>query len=185
MNSGNTINSYNKGAVYMKKIYIFLTLMLLSLLIVGCKGTDDNATNVSENAPVSESGANKPTEADQSGDNNYSSVKDPNNIPFAFSEFDLHVDYKGNQSFKVEYENEKDGAEASVKNDLKNQKIEGNEAYAELEPLFKKLTFTSQSTDEDVKKEILSVFNIKEEYVKIDLDVKFADGVEKEYTFHP
>ncbi len=97
----------------------------------------------------------------------------------------MDVDYKGNQSFKVEYENEKDGAEASVKNDLKNQKIEGNEAYAELEPLFKKLTFTSQSTDEDVKKEILSVFNIKEEYVKIDLDVKFADGVEKEYTFHP
>jgi hypothetical protein len=185
MISGNTIDSFNKGAVSMKKIPMFLTVMLLSILVVGCKSTDDNATNVSKNAPMSESGENEPTEADQSGDNNYSAVRDPENIPFPFSEFDLEVEYRGNQSFKVEYENEKDGAEASVENDLKNQKIEGNEAYAELEPLFKKLTFTSQSKDEEVKKEILSVFNITEEYEKIDLDIKFADGIEKDYTFKP
>lgn len=181
MNFGNTIDSINEGAVHMKKIPMFLTLTLLSILVVGCNGTDDNEKNVSENATVSESGANDTTEADQS---DY--VKDnTNTTQFSFSEFDLEVDYKDNQSYKVEYENQKDGTQASVENDLKNQKVEGNEAYAELEPLFKKLTFTSKSTDEEVKKEILSVFNIKEGYQKIDLNVKFADGIEKEYTFQP
>lgn len=181
MNFGNTIASLNKGAVYMKKMSIFLTLTFLSILVVGCNGTGDNTKNVNENATVSESGANDKTEADQS-----EYVKDnTNTTTFSFSEFDLEVDYKDNQSYEVDYENDKNGTQASVENDLKNQKLVGNEAYAELEPLLKKLTFTSKSTDEEVKKEILSVFNIKEGYQKIDLDVKFTDGVVKEYTFQP
>lgn len=170
----------------MEKIRMFLALSLLSFLLVGCASKGNNATNVHENAPVSESGANTPTESNQSTDNNYSSVKDKNQaIPFSFSEFDMDVDYGANQAYKVKYENDKNGANASVENERKNEKVEGNKAYAQLEPLFKKLTFTAQSTDEEVKKEILSVFNISNNYQKIDLDVKFVDGVEKKYTFKP
>lgn len=169
----------------MKKLLTLLTLCLLSVVLFACGKNDDNATNVDNNAPVSESGANEPTESNQSADNNYSSTNDTNAIPYAFSEFSLDVVYGGNQSYKVDYENEKDGAEASVENERKNEKVEGNNALAQLEPLFKKLTFDAKSSDEDVKKEILTVFNIDNKYEKIDLEVKFADGTEKNYTFTP
>ncbi|MBO2536638.1 MULTISPECIES: YusW family protein [Rummeliibacillus] len=177
----------------MKKIFSFLPLCLLTILLFGCGANDDNATNVDQNAPVSESGANEPTETQESTDNNDTVTDDTTDTTddttagtaFPFSEFSLNVDYGANQAYKVDYENEKDGSEATVEKERENQKIEGNEAYAQLEPLFKRLTFTDKTSDEEVKKEIISVFNIDDTYKKINLEVKFSNGTEKTYTFTP
>ena len=52
-------------------------------------------------------------------------------------------------------------------------------------PKLNKLTFDKNTSDADVKSEILTAFNINENYEKIELEVKFADGTEKKYIFNP
>ncbi len=175
----------------MKKWSIVLSTSLVATMLYGCGSNSDNATNVHKKAPVAESGLNAPetTEAPNPNAAAPHTGATPNTstagAPFSFSEFLLDVDYGANQKYEVEYKNEQTKTESKIEDQRLNKNIEGNDAYAKLEPKFKKLTFDANTSDEEVKKQILSVFDLGKDYKTIDLEVKFADGVDKKYTFAP
>ena len=175
----------------MKKWSIVLFTSLVVAMLYGCGSNSDNATNVNNKAPVSESGLNatETTEAPNPNAAAPNTTATPNTstagAPFSFSEFSLDVDYGANQKYEVEYKNEQTKTESKIEDQRLNKSIEGNDAYAKLEPKFKQLTFDANTSDDEVKKEIISAFDLGKDYNKIQLEVKFADGVEKNYTFTP
>ncbi|MFJ8260779.1 YusW family protein [Rummeliibacillus sp. NPDC094406] len=162
----------------------FLAVSILTVILVGCGSGNksDNASNVKSNVPTSEGSAydstNRSTDTTKTNDNTQ-------NKAFNFSEFKLDADYGSNQSYEIDFENRNNGADASMEDQRKNQKIEGNAAYTKLEPLFKQLKFDVNTPDAEVKKQILKVFNLDSNYKKVELDVKFSDGTKKKYTFTP
>ncbi|OEC02226.1 hypothetical protein GY31_08480 [Lysinibacillus sphaericus] len=149
---------------------IYKNLLVFSLatgLLYGCN--KDEVKDVPANAPT-EQNTNQ-----QAGEN----VTDQ--VPFNFLEFALDVDYSPTESYEIEYENKKTGLEVKLKDDRNNERIQGDEAYTKVEPLLKQLTFDSTTPNDEVIEQVIKVFNIKDDYQSIEVEVEFADGTEKEF----
>ena len=149
---------------------IYKNLLVFSLatgLLYGCN--KDEVKDVPANAPI-EQNTNQ-----QAGEN----VTDQ--VPFNFLEFALDVDYSPTESYEIEYENKKNGLEVKLKDDRNNERIQGDEAYTKVEPLLKQLTFDSTTPNDEVIEQVIKVFNIKDDYQSIEVEVEFADGTEKEF----
>ncbi|TKI68202.1 hypothetical protein FC756_10945 [Lysinibacillus mangiferihumi] len=149
---------------------IYKNLLVFSLatgLLYGCN--KDEVKDVPANAPI-EQNTNQ-----QAGEN----VTDQ--VPFNFLEFALDVDYSPTESYEIEYENKKNGLEVKLKDDRNNERIQGDKAYTKVEPLLKQLTFDSTTPNDEVIEQVIKVFNIKDDYQSIEVEVEFADGTEKEF----
>lgn len=183
----------------MKKRRLFYALPLVAMLLVACGDSEDNSTKESNTNKTEENEAvtnnttddsneatdtNEATDATESKENNNSAVtdatKDKEELPFA--EFSLDVDYPTGE-YTLDYEKQFSGEEAELEDERKKSKIVGEEALTNLKPLLKKFTFDVNSTEEDVKKQLFSIIKIDDDYTRIELDIQFHDGVEKEYIF--
>ncbi len=155
----------------MKKILFLLYLMAIVLVLQGCNNDEDNVTDPPNNAPVENND-------DTSGDN-----QDGQDEPlFNFTSFDLDIDYEDNKEIDVDYENENDGMEAEFKDTVNDERLSGDEAFDKLRPIFEELTFDQNTENETVISEVLSAFDLNNEFTKLELEVKFTDGTEKEYN---
>ncbi|MFF5994124.1 YusW family protein [Lysinibacillus sp. KU-BSD001] len=154
----------------------WLVIPLSFLLLTACNKDNDEATNVPNDAPTQ---LEDETTAGGNGTNvtNTSAA----NAPFKFTHFSLDVDYSDTQSFEVEYENEESGVEASIGDDVSGEALNGNAAYDQLEPIFKSFTFDAATAEVDVIAEVMKAFELEDNYQKFELDIRFADGTEKEY----
>jgi len=154
--------------VYNLKLKFLLTISLMTVILYGCN--KDEVKDVPTNAPANQNGTQ------QTGDT------PTDQMTFNFLEFSLDVDYSATESYEVEYEDKKSGIEAKLQDDRKNERLQGDEAYTKLEPLFKQLNFDSTTPNDEVIDQVIKVFNIEANYQSIEVDVEFVDGNEKEFT---
>lgn len=140
----------------------------MASLLVGCNDKE-KVTDVPTNAPADQS------TAQQAGDN----VTDQ--AAYNFVEFSLDVDYSATESYEVEYEDKRSGIEAKLEDDRNNIRLQGDEAYTKLDPLFKQLNFDSTTPNDEVIDQVIKVFNIEDNYQSIEVEVEFVDGNEKEF----
>ena len=174
----------------------WLAIPLSLLLLAACgNNNNDEVTNTPENAPTegttenNDTVNNGTTNNDMNGEGatnngtttNNHAVTNANNNSFDFTHFSLDVDYAGAQEFDVEYENEQSGVEASYEDDVNNNRYYGNDAYDRMELVFQSFKFNKDTSEDEVIKEVLNAFNLPEDYKEFDLEVRFADGTEKEY----
>ena len=153
-----------------------------SLLLLAACGNDDDkdkVTNPPNNAPAENNNGTDATDTTDTNDSTDQSNQNQTNIPF--TSFDLDVDYANFKSFEVEYENESDGMEAKLEDELNTRKIRGDEAFAEMQSRFQQFKFDQNTSVDEVIDEVLKSFNLKSDFKKFDLEIKFADGTEKEY----
>lgn len=178
----------------------WLAIPLSLLLLAACgNNNNDEVTNTPENAPTEGTTNNNGTTGDNNNNGNTNNdmngegatnngattnnnaVTNANNNAFDFTHFSLDVDYADAQDFDVEYENEQSGVEASYEDDVNNEQFYGNDAYDRMESVFQSFKFNKDTSEDEVIKEVLNAFNLPEDYQKFDLEVRFADGTEKEY----
>ncbi|WP_155593722.1 YusW family protein [Lysinibacillus cavernae] len=149
------------------KLKFLLAVSLMTAILYGCN--KDEVKDVPANAPANQNATQ------QTGDT------PTDQVTFNFLEFSLDVDYSATESYEVEYEDKKSGIEAKLQDDRKNVRLQGDEAYTKLEPLFKQLNFDSTAPNDEVIDQVIKVFNIEEDYQSIEVDVEFVDGNEKEF----
>ncbi|WP_231744986.1 YusW family protein [Lysinibacillus sp. F5] len=154
--------------MYNLKLKFLLTISFMTVILYGCN--KDEVKDVPTNAPANQNGTQ------QTGDT------PTEQMTFNFLEFSLDVDYSATESYEVEYEDKKSGIEAKLQDDRKNERLQGDEAYTKLEPLFKQLNFDSTTPNDEVIDQVIKVFNIEANYQSIEVDVEFVDGNEKEFT---
>lgn len=149
------------------KCKLLLAVSLVTVILYGCN--KDEVKDVPANAPADQNASQQTgeTPTDQ--------------MTFNFIEFSLDVDYSATESYEVEYEDKKTGIEAKLQDDRKNEKLQGDEAYTKLEPLFKQLNFDSTTPNDEVIDQVIKVFNIDNSFQSIEVDVEFVDGNEKEF----
>jgi hypothetical protein len=149
------------------KLKFILAIPLMTIILYGCN--KDEVKDVPANAPADQNATQ------QTGDT------PTDQVTFNFIEFSLDVDYSATESYEVEYEDKKTGIEAKLQDDRKNEKLQGDEAYTKLEPLFKQLNFDSTTPNDEVIDQVIKVFNIEDNYQSVEVDVEFVDGNEKEF----
>ncbi len=154
----------------MKKTALLLAISA-SAFLVAC-GDKEDATNVPANAPVEESNTTN---------NNVENSTSTADTAYNFTHFDLDVTYANNKSYEVSYENETTGAEAKIEDEINNKKETGNQAIDTLAPIFGSFKFDVATANDDVINEVLQKFNLADNYREFELEIKFADGTEKEY----
>lgn len=170
----------------------WLAIPLSMLLLAACGNDDEEVKDVPEDAPTEQNDGNSNTgttdngAADNTADDtnngaNNNAVSNANPA-FDFTHFSLDVEYSMTESFEAEYENEQSGVEASIEDDVNGENVYGDEAYTRLEPIFQAFTFDASTADDEVIAEVLRAFNLKEDYTDLELEVRFADGTEKEYN---
>lgn len=149
------------------KCKLLLAVSLVTVILYGCNKGE--VKDVPANAPADQNASQQTgeTPTDQ--------------MTFNFIEFSLDVDYSATESYEVEYEDKKTGIEAKLQDDRKNEKLQGDEAYTKLEPLFKQLNFDSTTPNDEVIDQVIKVFNIDDSFQSIEVDVEFVDGNEKEF----
>ncbi|SEN20369.1 YusW-like protein [Mesobacillus persicus] len=151
----------------MKNNHILLSIIFLLFLLTGCNTDNDRVSNPPPDAPVEEE-TNKLKTADR-------------NL-FAFTSFDLEVEYENHRSFEIKYDNEIDGMEVELEDDRTNKSQSGDEAFDQIEPIFQTFTFDSSTPKDEVIAEVLEAFDLDTNYQKFELDVDFSDGSEKDYN---
>ncbi|KAB2333064.1 hypothetical protein F7731_16095 [Cytobacillus depressus] len=142
---------------------ILLTFMLF---IAGC--SSKNEVKNPENK-----GTGTTTEEQNAANQNTAEVP--------FKDFDLSVEYAGHKEYEAEYDTTDNQPEYSISDDLNNQFLKGDEALGKLTPLLQQLTFTEDTAQEDAIKEVLQVFNLKDDYQEFDLEVQFNNNSIKKY----
>ncbi|MGE7768390.1 YusW family protein [Peribacillus sp. NPDC096540] len=137
------------------------------LVLAGCGEDNDEVKN-----PSVEENENQAETIPETGtDNN-------EKLPFTFKDFQLEVDYAGKDN---EYDAMGAQTEASIDDQLNKHEVHGDEAMEELTPILEKLTFTKDSSDDEVIQDVMKAFNLKDDYEEFYLEVTYDDGTKKEY----
>ena len=161
----------------MKRLSLILCMCVLTIFVAGCNNNDDaqKQNNQTNDNQATENNAN-----DTATDTNTNNAT-TNESAYPFREFSLEVKYDNMKEYEASYENENEGVEASIEDDLKNERVKGNDAVDRLDPIFKKLDIDANTSQEDVISKVVAAFDLDENYQAIDVDITFNDGTEKEY----
>ncbi|MEK3765549.1 YusW family protein [Solibacillus sp. FSL K6-4121] len=166
----------------MKLFKLLLTMPLLLGLLYACNN-DDTKTNkdvTGNNSTVDETANNKNTTNNSENENERTGIKVAD-VNYAFTEFDLDVEYANRNSYDVEYENDGNNIYAEIDDEIKGIEYKGDQAYENFVDALKQLTFDETTSDDDVRKEVLKAFALDENYKSFELEVKFKNGEIKHY----
>ena len=166
----------------MKLFKLLLTMPILLGLLYACNN-DDTKTNkdvTGNNSTVDETANNKNTTNNSENENERTGIKVAD-VNYAFTEFDLDVEYANRNSYDVEYENDGNNIYAELDDEIKGIEYKGDQAYENFVDALKQLTFDETTSDDDVRKEVLKAFALDENYKSFELEVKFKNGEIKHY----
>ncbi|MFE4239992.1 YusW family protein [Peribacillus butanolivorans] len=159
----------------MRKTIKVLSLPFAAMLVMAGCGEDNDEV---KNPPVEENKDQAETNSETGTDNN-------KKLPFTFKDFQLEVDYAGNDNeYEAEYDAMGVQTEASIDDQLNKHEVHSDEAMEELTPILEKLTFTKDSSDDEVIQDVTKAFNLKDDYEEFDLEVTYDDGTKKEYKVY-
>lgn len=101
---------------------------------------------------------------------------------FGFRSFDLDIDTVNKRdAIEASLDLDISETEAEYKNKLNDIKLSGDKAFSELQPIFKELGLTKDMTREEVIEKVSKAFGA-EDYAEFDLEIKFSDGSEQEFS---
>ncbi|MFJ7826108.1 YusW family protein [Psychrobacillus sp. NPDC096623] len=108
--------------------------------------------------------------------------KDTTQSEFGFQSFDLDIDTADQKdAIEASFDIDVSDTEAEYVNQLESKNLSGNEAYAELEPIFKELSLTKDMSKEEVIEKVSKAFGV-DEYTEFELEIEFADGDTQEFN---
>lgn len=99
-----------------------------------------------------------------------------------FSEIDISIDYPNRIDFEVEIDKNRQGNyKVELDNDISNKKLKGMDAFNAILPSLEKLNITKDTKQEDVIKQIISAFELNEDYEEFEIEIIFSDGTKMEF----
>lgn len=173
----------------MKRMILFLGMLVLSLVLVACGGNDD-ADNQSDNMGEDNTAEESEQEADDSAveddTESDSDTADSDDMKSKMDEldyvdFELEVDYGQDKEYEAEIEQKNGNVKADLEDEINGEDLNGQEAFDKVYPLVEQLTIDKDTEKEDAISEVLDVFDLEDNYTKFELEITFSDGVKMEF----
>jgi hypothetical protein len=162
---------------FVRRLFTVGTALSLTLVLGACQDSEEGQN---------QDQTQEQTEPQNNAAENQNQDQDQAENVIAYDFFDLKVDYPDlDNAYAVEYEKEGDGQDVDITDKLTDKEYDSKDdsiAFGEIKPAFDQLDFDENTPDEEVAQQIVDAFGLREDYVKIDLEVDFSDGGEKEFT---
>jgi len=165
---------------------------LLFVLLFGCNTANNknNASNQTTNQTeaVSENDK-KVTQEDTTAMNDQNKMVgnaeggEPTSITSRFIDFELDVEYANNLSYDVDFENNENVIRAEIDDELNNVYLTGDEAKYNILAILERLTFDENTEDSEIVVQILTAFDLTDDFTEMELEVRFDTGTVKKYKF--
>lgn len=108
--------------------------------------------------------------------------KDTAQSEFGFQSFDLDVDTADQKdAIDASFDIDVSETEAEYVNQFESKNLSGNDAYTELEPIFKEIGLTKDMSKEEVIEKVTKAFGV-DEYKEFELEIEFSDGDTQEFS---
>src|SRR5690625_2048135 len=138
--------------------------------------TEDQTENETEDETSSETENN---DAESLDDDEYMTTKMD---ALDFYEIEIEVEYVDGKEYEVEIERDDNRPyTAEVEDELNNIYLKGKEAFDEVYPKIEQLSVNIDSEQTDVIEQVLSVFDLPDNYTKFEIEIKFNDGSEMDF----
>lgn len=183
----------------MKKTLIIVNTCLLIVFLAAC-GTQNNSTNeppknnptennktagdiqqdnTQQNDTQHDESQNEPNRED-TNTTDAKSQDDMKNMMEAlnFKEIEIEISYGHDKEYNAEIEHHDNGdVQAELEDELNGIEINDDiEAFNAIYPKAKQLDITQQTSKEDVIQQVLSAFDLENNYEKFKVKIKFNDG---------
>lgn len=167
----------------MKHFLSVITILVLSVTVVAC-GQSNNSDNPNQNDGVTnnQDQNDNSIDGDDTITNNNSSDEIQKKMDeLDYIDFELEVRYANDKEYEVKIEQDDDGIEAKLEDELNGIKITGEEAFNEIYPIVQKLAINQDTSKEDAIQQTLDAFGLDADYTKFDLELKFQDHTKIEF----
>lgn len=187
-----------------KGVISFMGMVIMSLFLVGCGNNDDvnnDMNNLEQDGRLNNNIGNQDqarvdddimndNDLDMEMNNGLNDDRDmktdavtEGNYEYSFQKFELDVDYPDMEdAIEVEYDNEPgDEFEASYEDRTQDIRIHGDEAMNKLDKIFSTFDFDENTAEDEVLDAVVEAFEIRDDARKVELEIEFNNGVEKEY----
>lgn len=163
-----------------KKRTALAPLLFSSALLLAACGDDEQVTE-----PVNNGTQEQPTDSGGTENASPEGGLDQDSIggeTFGFTELDVNVDFPDmDDMIDISYEEDRDKVEAEYKNKMTKADLSGNDAMDEIEPGLGQLELTPDIADDEAIAQVIKAFGIEDGFTEIEVEVRYADGTEKEY----
>lgn len=95
-----------------------------------------------------------------------------------YAEFEIEVDYGNDKEYEAKIETDDGMLESKLEDELNNRKVRGQEAFDEIYPKLKNLSFTKDMPKDEAIRNALEAFDLPDDYVKFEMEVTFHDNTE-------
>ena len=160
-----------------------LIMCFTIFLIYGCNTTIDQDTEEStteitqeDTEAVNNQHANERAEVKDNGEEEINALTQ-------YTNFDLNVQYANDTSFEVTYVNDDNGITAVINDEVNDMHLSGEEAKNSLIKNFELLSFDENTDESEIVIQILTTFNLTDDFTDFYLKVKYNTGTIKEYKF--
>ncbi len=160
---------------------IFPALIISSALALAACGDDEEVTQpvtdeASEETPAPE--AESTEDASPSGE----AEGTADGKTYGFTDLSVEVDMSDqDEALDFSYEEERGQVEAEYENKIDGVDLTGDDAFNELEQGLSQLDLTPDTPDDEVIKQIVEAFGIDASFKKIEIEIDYADGSDKNY----
>ncbi|WP_301108053.1 YusW family protein [Sporosarcina sp.] len=173
----------------MKRFFITL-IVIMALNLAACgsdknapdntEGTNGNPTNQSENTMTGSEQSDITDDQAVNSGGQTDSTKDQMQADMdqlTFKEIDIEISYGKDHEYEAEIDqDEGQPIEVKVEDEVNGVYLKGQEAFDDLYPKVKQLDLTKDSPKEETISQVLKAFGLKDDYKKLEVEIKFKDG---------
>ncbi|MBB4823343.1 putative FlaG/YvyC family protein [Sporosarcina luteola] len=172
-------------------------VLTAALLLGGCGGNNNKNGNQNGTTQTDNQTTNTESTNDNNGDNTANNTATGNGTATStgndsaamkqkldeidYAEFDLSVDYGKDQEYEIEIDQENGTVEAKVEDELNNRFLHGQEAFDDIYPKLQQLTITKDTKLQDAIQQVLTTFDLADNYTQFDLEIKFQDNTKIDF----
>lgn len=163
------------------KKLIFPALIMSSALALSACGDDEEVTQ-----PVTDESAEETPapEAESTEDASPSGGTEgtPDGETYGFTDLSVDVDMPDqDDALDFSYEEERGQVEAEYENKIDGVDLTGDDAFNEMEQGLSQLNLTPDTPDDEVISQVVEAFGIDAGFKKIEIEIDYADGSDKNY----
>lgn len=163
-----------------KKMLFPVLIMSATLALAAC-GDDEEVTQpVTDEAPEETTLPEEESTEDASPSGGTEGTADGET--YGFTDLSVDVDMpEQDDALDLSYEEERGQVEAEYENKIDGVDLSGDEAFNEMEQGLSQLDITPDTPDDEVISQVVEAFGIDSGFKKIEIEVDYADGSDKNY----